>query len=198
MPQPPALFPALDLPETGAVVEVLDLACAAGVQRGGEPAGAVGAAEAQLRADLGLRISNFRLNFQDDLFSSRQLRTRWFRAVLVQRMRPSYVRACSFVGACCHPEAKRRICASSCERQVPHSKRSEGPRQYRGPVLHAHTLAALPGRTMASAVTHALYTFGLVPLRERNLDSVLRGRETPNTQSFTSRSMTCKRIDARG
>jgi hypothetical protein len=42
------------------------------------------------------------------------------------------------------------------------------------------------------------YAMGLVPLRERNLDSVLRGRETPNTQSFTSRSMTCKRIDARG
>ena len=42
----------------------------------------------------------------------------------------------------------------------------------------------------------SVYAVGLVPLRERNLDSVLRGRETPNTQTFTSRSITCERIDA--
>jgi hypothetical protein len=40
----------LDLPETGAVVEVFDLACAAGVQCGGEPVGTIGAAETQVRA----------------------------------------------------------------------------------------------------------------------------------------------------
>ena len=45
MPEPATLLAALDLPETGAVVEIFDFARTAGVQCGSEPAGANGAAE---------------------------------------------------------------------------------------------------------------------------------------------------------
>jgi hypothetical protein len=179
VPQPPALFPALDLPETGAVVEVLDLACAAGVQCGGEPVGAIGAAETRVRAG----FQGFGLNLQDLLFPSTRLGLVGFAPCSRDECGPDTSAGAVFLGdakvlwSMLAAKKVRRSFALlrmtggglSCERA------DDGVRPYR-----------------------RFYAMGLVPLRERNLDRVLRGRETPNTRSFTSRSMTCKRIDARG